>query len=114
MAARSDRCVDRREFDNPERVCYSWSMMRRKVLRFLCAVALGLMLFDNIADAAGCEDSKTSSTACHACSCGPHLVSQNVAEIAVAPAPVLYVSYKPVPYAFLLPKSIFHPPCLAA
>lgn len=80
----------------------------------MCAVALGLALFDNIADAAGCEDSKATATACHACSCGPHLVSQGVIENAVAPTPVPYASYKPVPYAFLLATSIFHPPCLAA
>lgn len=89
-------------------------MIRHRVLRFIFAVALGLVLFDSVADAAGCDDAKATATACHACSCGPHLVSPAVVEIVAAPVPVRYVSYKPVPYAFLLPTSIFHPPCLAA
>lgn len=80
----------------------------------MCAVALGLALFDNLADAAGCPDSTPGAAICHSCSCGPHLVSPAVAEVIVAPAPVAYASYKPVLYAFLLPESIFRPPCLAA
>lgn len=89
-------------------------MIRRRVLRFLCVVALGLSLFDSVADAAGCDDSKATATACHACSCGPHLVSPGVVQVAVAPVPVSYVDYESVPYALLLPESIFRPPCLAA
>ena len=34
-------------------------MMRRKALRFIFAVALGLTLFDSVADAAGCDDSSS-------------------------------------------------------
>ena len=89
-------------------------MIRGRILKLICAVALGLALFDSVADAAVCDDSKAAATACHACTCGPHLVSQGVTAIVAASAPVIHVSYKPVPYAFLLPKSIFHPPCLAA
>jgi hypothetical protein len=89
-------------------------MIRHRVLRFIFAVALGLVLFDSVADAAGCDDAKATAAVCHACLCGPHLVSPGVVEIAVAPAPVPYASYKLVSYAFLLPASIFHPPCLAA
>lgn len=89
-------------------------MMGRRVVKFVFALALGLMLFDSVADAAGCDDVKATATVCHACSCGPHLVSPGVVQIVVAPVPVLYVSYKPVYYSFLLPTSIFHPPCLAA
>lgn len=74
-------------------------------------VALGLALFDSVADAAECD---SPGTVCHACSCGPHLVSPAFIEFAVKPAPPAYVSYKPSEYAFLLPASIFHPPCLAA
>lgn len=106
--------IDRRGFDNPKEHCYSDSMMRRRVLKFLCAVALGLMVFDNIADAAGCPDTKTAATICHACSCGPHLVSPGIVQIAVVPVPVPYTSYKPTSYALFLSVSIFHPPCLAA
>lgn len=95
-------------------VCYSAAMLRRRAFKILLAVAFGLTLFDSVADAAGCDDSKALATACHACSCGPHLVSPGVIEVVVTPAPVPYDSYKPVPYAFLLPTSIFHPPCLAA
>ncbi len=80
----------------------------------MCLVALALVFVDGIADAAGCDDSKAAATACHACSCGPHLVSPGVVEIVAAPAPSPYSSYKPVPYSFLLPAAIFHPPCLAA
>lgn len=89
-------------------------MLRRRVLKFLFAVTLGLTLFDSVADAAGCDDSKAAATVCHACSCGPHLVSPGVIEVVATPAPVPYDSYKPVPYVFLLPASIFHPPRLAA
>ncbi len=89
-------------------------MMRGRILRFLCAVALGLAFFDNISDAAGCEDTKAATAVCHSCSCGPHFVSQGVVEIVVAPAPVPYASYKPTSYALFLSESIFHPPCLAA
>lgn len=89
-------------------------MIRRRVLRILCVVALGLTLLDSVADAAGCDDSKSTATTCHACMCGPHLVSPGVVEIAVVPAPVLLAPYKPVTYALLLPTSIFRPPCLAA
>jgi hypothetical protein len=86
-------------------------MMRRRVLRFLCMVALGLALFDSVADTAICD---SPTAACHACSCGPHLVSPAAVETPVVAAPESYVSYKPPMYAFLLPKSIFRPPCLAA
>lgn len=89
-------------------------MIPRRVLRFVCAVALGLALFDNLADAAGCPDSKAPSAVCHACSCGPHLVTPGVVEIVPAPAPVSYTAYEPLPYVLLLPESIFHPPRLAA
>ena len=89
-------------------------MMRRKALRFIFAVALGLTLFDSVADAAGCDDSKATAAVCHACSCGPHHVSPGIIEIVVAPAPVQHASYTPPSYAFLLPTSIFHPPCLVA
>ncbi|MBI3288324.1 MAG: hypothetical protein HYZ74_02260 [Elusimicrobia bacterium] len=78
--------------------------------------ALGLTLIDTVADAAGsgCDDSKAAATVCHACSCGPHLVSPGVIEVAAAPPSASYVSYKARTYSFLLPTSIFHPPCLAA
>lgn len=90
-------------------------MIRRRVLRILCVVALGLALFDSVADAAGCDDLKAAATAtCHACTCGPHLVSPGVIEVVAVPAPVPYTSYEPAIYAFLFPASIFHPPCLAA
>lgn len=77
-------------------------------------VALGLALFDNFADAAGCPDSAPGAAICHACSCGPHLASPAVAQVIVAPAPVPYASYKPSSYSFLLHKSLLRPPCLPA
>ncbi|UPT75480.1 MAG: hypothetical protein M0D55_07305 [Elusimicrobiota bacterium] len=89
-------------------------MMRRKALRFLFAIALGLTLFDSVADAAGCDDSKAAAAACHACACGPHLVSPGIIVIVAAPAPVQHAVYAPPSYAFLLPSSIFRPPCLVA
>jgi|CXWL01.1.fsa_nt_gi hypothetical protein len=74
-------------------------------------VALGLMLSDSIADTVTCD---TPGGACHACSCGPHLVSPTAIEVAVVAAAPAYVSYKPSSYSFLLHKSLFRPPCLAA
>lgn len=89
-------------------------MIRGRVLKFLCAVVLGLALFDNTADAAGCDDSKAAATTCHSCACGPHLISQDVVLVEIAPTPVPYPSYEPIPYTFVLSKSLFRPPCLAA
>lgn len=80
----------------------------------MCAVALGLVLLDGIADAAGCPDSKAAATACHACSCGPHMLSPGVIEVVPISAPAPYAAFEPSPYAFLLPESIFRPPSLAA
>lgn len=85
-------------------------MLRRRFLRFLCLIAVGLALSDSIADSVICE---SSEAACHACACGPRLVSPAVIEVAVAAAPPSYVSYKPPTYAFLLQKSLLRPPCLA-
>lgn len=89
-------------------------MIRRRVLRILCVVALGLALFDSVADAADCDGSNTAAATCHSCACGPHLVSPDAVQIAAAPPPAPYASFKPTPYAFLRPSSVFRPPCLAA
>jgi hypothetical protein len=90
-------------------------MMRRRILRLLCLAALGLALFDNFADASGCDDSKGVAVACHTCSCGPHLTSQKAAEVVVvAPPTVSYQTYQAPTYDLLMSDSIFHPPCLAA
>lgn len=88
-------------------------MIRRRVLRILCVLALGLALFDSVADAAGCDDSNSAVATCHSCVCGPHLVSPKGVQIAAAPPPAPYASFKPAPYAFLFPASVFRPPCLA-
>ena len=77
-------------------------------------MALGLTLCDSIADAGCCDDSKASSVACHASCCGPRVAPQGPVKNAAAPAPRAYASYEVAPYAFLLSKSIFHPPCLGA
>lgn len=77
-------------------------------------MALGLALFDNIADTAACTDSKAPAAACHTCSCGPHLAAPAVAEIIPAPAPAPYPAYEPPSYAILLSESFFRPPRLAA
>lgn len=80
-------------------------------MEVLCMLVLGLALFDSVADTVACA---APGTACHACSCGPHLVSPPIVEVAkVSPRPV-HVSYKPSSYAFLISAAIFHPPCLAA
>ena len=90
-------------------------MIRGRVLRILCLLSLGLALFDNVVDAAGCVDSKaTTAATCHSCACGPHLASPEAVHIAAVPTATPYPSYKPAPYALLLPTSVFHPPCLAA
>ncbi|MDP3540920.1 MAG: hypothetical protein Q8T11_00475 [Elusimicrobiota bacterium] len=86
-------------------------MMRRRVFKFLFAAALGLTLFDSVADTVVCD---SPASACHACSCGPHLVSPAVLEVAAVAAPPAYVSYKPSSYSFLLHKSLLRPPCLPA
>lgn len=74
-------------------------------------VALGLALFDSVADTVACD---SPGAVCPACSCGPHLVSPAVIEVAAVAAPQAYVSYKPSSYSFLLQKSLLRPPCLAA
>lgn len=86
-------------------------MLRSGFLRFLCLVAVGLALSDSVADTVVCD---SAETACHACACGPRLVSPAVIEAAIPAAPASYVSYKPSTYAFLLHKSLLRPPCLAA
>lgn len=87
--------------------------MRRKIFQGLAFAALGLFAFDCAQDVAGVCD-VAEADACHACFCGPHLAPQGVTEIAIAPAPVPFVSYEPSSYAYHLPASIFRPPCLAA
>ena len=84
-------------------------------MKFLCVVALGLVLFDNLADALGCQDSPTATpTSCHACSCGTHITPQATASlIVVTPPPTAYDAYQPLIYALLLPDAAFRPPCLA-
>lgn len=85
-------------------------MLRRRILEVLCLIAVGLALSDSIADTVVCDSAETS---CHACACGPRLVSPAVIEAAIPAAPPSYVSYKPSTYAFLLHKSLLRPPCLA-
>lgn len=109
-SALSPRGSTFRRFDKPVNLCYSRSMLRRGVLKFICLVAFGLLLSDNISDLTACD---FSDAACHACSCGPHLVSPPGIAVVLKPAPTFYVSYKPSSYAFLFPESIFRPPCLA-
>lgn len=86
-------------------------MMRRRVLRIFGMVALGLALFDSAADTISCD---SPAAACHVCACGPHLISPAAIEVAIVVAPPAYASYKPSSYSFLLHKSLFRPPCLAA
>ena len=85
-------------------------------MKFLCVVALGLGLFDNLADALGCQDSPAATAAsCHACSCGTHIMPQAAASlIAVTPPPDAYNAYQPPIYALLLTDAALRPPCLAA
>ncbi|MBI4376662.1 MAG: hypothetical protein HY549_09465 [Elusimicrobia bacterium] len=85
--------------------------MKRRLLRFLCALVLGLVFYDNIADAVGCHDSPAAAaTTCHACSCGPHISSQGSAPAIVVLQPAESISYETPVYALTLPQSIFHPP----
>ncbi|MEK7859477.1 MAG: hypothetical protein AAB320_10090 [Elusimicrobiota bacterium] len=86
-------------------------MIRRRFLGFFCIVALGLALFDSVADAASCDP---QTTACHDCFCAPHLFSPAVIAVEAAPAPASYISYEPSSYAFLHCESLLRPPCLAA
>lgn len=88
--------------------------MKRGLVRFLCVMALGLALFDAVADAGCCDDAKSATVACHACCCGPRVAPQGSVKIAAAPIPSAYASYEMPAYFFLPPQSIFHPPCLAA
>ena len=98
------------EIDKSTPFCYSLPVKQR-VLRFISAVALGLMLFDDIADAAGCQDSPgTAMTACHACSCGSHVVPQYASPVVEVLEPTPFVCKKPSIYALILPQLIFHPP----
>ena len=85
-------------------------------MKFFCVVALGLVLFDNLADAFGCQDSPTATaTSCHACSCGVHITPQApTSVITIILPPVAYGAYQPPIYALLLPDAAFRPPCLAA
>lgn len=89
-------------------------MIGRGIFRFLCALAVGLALFDSAADAVCCDEAGAAATACHACFCGPRLVSPGGVATAPAPAAAQYASYKPTSYSFLLLKSFFRPPRLAA
>lgn len=84
--------------------------MRRNVLKLFCVVALGLVLFDGIADTSGCQDSPADVAACHVCFCGPHMVSQNSYPVALTLQPMAYFSYEFPAYSLLLQQSIFHPP----
>lgn len=84
-------------------------------MRLLCLALLGLMLFDGIADAAGCEDSgQASAVECHTCACSAHIAPQQPVQVAPAPRPEAYVPYEPTTYAFLLADALFRPPCLPA
>ncbi|MCM2304346.1 MAG: hypothetical protein NDJ72_06565 [Elusimicrobia bacterium] len=85
--------------------------MRRRIFQGLVFAVLGLFAFDCAQEVAGLCD---ADEACQACFCGPHLAPQGVAEIAIAPVPVPYVSYEPSSYAYHMPASIFRPPRLAA
>jgi len=85
--------------------------VNRRFLRLVCAIVLGLMFYDNIADAAGCHDSPTATaTTCHACPCGSHIFSQEPVPAVVVLQPTAYVPYEASVYAILLPQFIFHPP----
>jgi len=91
------------------------SFVKNRLLRFLCAVALGLILFDNVADAIGCHDSPAASTAvCHGCSCGAHIVVQDFSPIAVVLKPTAFVPHEAEVYGLLLPQLFFRPPRSAA
>lgn len=89
-------------------------MIGRGIFRFLCALAVGIALFDSAAEAVCCDEAAAAATACHACFCGPRLVSSGDAAIAPAPAAAPYAAFKPSSYSFLPLKSFFRPPCLAA
>lgn len=87
--------------------------MRLRIFQGLVFVVLGLFAFDCAQDVAGVCDT-AQADACHACFCGPHLATQGINKIVIAPVPVPYVSYEPSSYAYHLPASIFRPPRLAA
>lgn len=92
-----------------------FSFVQRKILRFLCVAALGLVLFDAVADSSACKDSAASTASvCHVCSCGPHLGSQESPKISANLNPSAFVPHEASVYAFLLPQFIFHPPRLLA
>lgn len=87
----------------------------RRLLQVLCLAVLGLMVFDGIADAAGCQDSgQTSAIECHTCACSAHMVPQRLVQIVPVTQPVAYVDYEPTTYAVLVVDAFFQPPRLAA
>lgn len=91
------------------------SLVKRRLLRFLCAVALGLILFDNVADAIGCHESPAAAaTVCHGCSCSAHIFVQDFTPLSVVLKPTAFVPHKAEVYGLLLPQLFFRPPRSAA
>lgn len=89
--------------------------VKQGLIRFLCALALGLILYDQIVDAAVCADPPGTATTCHSCSCGPHISSQeDSAQTFAILQPTQSVAYETPIYSLLLPQSIFHPPKASA
>lgn len=88
--------------------------MWARISKVICAALLGLMLFDGVADAVGCDDFQTSTVVCHSCACAAHVVPQGVVQIELVPIRAGFIAYESAMHASPLPKSLFRPPCLAA
>lgn len=81
------------------------------VWKILLVFTVGLITYDTYQDARNAHASDPpGTTACHSCSCGPHLAT----EVRVFPSIVLrpqpFAPYEPLHFISLLPKPIFHPP----
>ena len=88
-------------------------MFRRGLLKIVASFALGLFLFDVVADTA-CHDPSPATTVCHACSCGTHIASPAVQQAAAVKVSTPHAVFRELPYRLVLAESFFHPPRRAA
>lgn len=90
--------------------------MRRLIFSILAISMIGIISYDPIVDAmSDCDATAATSATCHACACGPHLVSPKVSGAVILPAKSpSYVPYKPVLPSNPPSDSIFRPPILAS
>ena len=85
-----------------------------RLSKVLCVAVLGLVLFDTVADAGCCDDTKSAATACHGCLCAAHVVPQGVVQAEPVPVRADFIAYELTMPALPAPKSLLRPPCLAA